>query len=85
MIDLSRVQEVLDEARDLIQELHGVELDETKALTSQSRGEARRVRAQQSQDLRRLAELFELCASLVRNEYWVARGETDYIHDRRDT
>ena len=85
MIDLSEVRVVVDEVVDLITVLDGVELDESDALTSQSKGEARRIRAKRSQDLQLLATRLELAAALVRKEYWYARGEGDPINpDRED-
>jgi hypothetical protein len=85
MIDLSNVVSCLREADALVQNLHGRELDETDAITSQSRGTERKRRAQMSQDLQLLATRLELAASLVRVEYWHARGETDPLRpERRD-
>lgn len=75
MIDFTRLKAVLEEADSLIEDLDGVDLDETKALTSQSSGDARRERAQLSQNLQLLASRLELAAQLVRVEYWSARGE----------
>ncbi|WP_028638591.1 hypothetical protein [Nocardioides sp. URHA0032] len=84
MIDLSRVRNVVGEATKLIDDLHGIELDETDALVSQSKGKMRMERAQRSQDLNLLATRLELAAALVRVEYWCARGERDPIDpDRR--
>lgn len=83
MIDLNHVRTVVDEVVDLITVLDGLDLDETDALTSQSKGEVRRVKAQRSQDLQLLATRLELAAALVRNEYWYARGERDPISPER--
>lgn len=83
MIKLTRVRNVLAEINEMVDELDGVDLDETDAVTSQSKGEARKVKAQRSQDLQLLANRFELGAALVRNEYWFARGEQDPIDQGR--
>lgn len=77
MIDLNRVRHVLAEVNTLVADLHGQDLDETDAITSQSKGQARVRKAQLSQDLQLLATRLELAAQLVRVEYWHARGETD--------
>lgn len=77
MIDMSKTQAVLVECTELAAALHGQELDETDAVSNQSKGEARRQRAQLSQDLNFLATRLELAAALVRVEYWWARGEDD--------
>lgn len=77
MIDLTNAQRALDEANTLMSFLDGVELNESDALTSQSRGEARKIKAQHSQNLQLLANRLELAAALVRTEYWFARGEAD--------
>lgn len=77
MIDLTHVKSVLKEANGIIPWVDGVDLDETDAITSQSKGKARHQRAQTSQHLQLLATRLELAAALVRNEYWVARGEID--------
>lgn len=83
MIDLSRVREVIAEATEIVDELDGVELDETDALTST--GAKRTAKAQRSQALQLLATRFELAAALTRIEYWYARGETDpLVPDRED-
>lgn len=82
-INFDRVRNVLDECRDLMNSLDGMELDESNALVSQSKGAARQRKAKASQDLQMLATRFELAASLVRVEYWIARGELDPLvpHD----
>jgi len=81
MIDLNRVRAVLDEVDELIEDLDGLDLDETDAVTSQSKGEARRFKAQKSQDMQLLANRLELAAALVRIEYWAARGNGDPLAD----
>lgn len=83
MIDLSMVRACLATATQLIEDLDGKELDETDAVTSQSRGELRKVKAQRSQDLQLLATRLELAGALVRNEYWYARGEQDPTRPQR--
>lgn len=83
MIDLNRVRDVLDEARSLIDDLHGLHLDDSNAVTSQSKGKLRQERAHRSQELQLLATRLELAASLVRNEYWFARGEDDPLQPNR--
>lgn len=83
MIDLTRVKAVLAEIQDLIDDLHGVDLDDSSALVSQSKGKARQERAQRSQDLQLLATRFELAAALTRTEYWFARGERDPLDPQR--
>lgn len=84
MIDLNRVRHVLDEAQELVDDLHGLQLDDSTAVTSQSKGKARQERAQRSQELQLLATRLELAAALVRNEYWFARGEPDPLCETRD-
>lgn len=84
MIDLTASKRVLEQCDELMLALDGEELDERKAVVDQSKGEARKRRAQLSQDLQLLASRLELAAALVRNEYWFARGEDDPIQiDRR--
>lgn len=77
MIDLTRVRACLKDADRLVTTLDGQSLDETDALTSQSKGAARVRKAEMSQDLQLLATRLELAAALVRVEYWYARGEDD--------
>lgn len=84
MIDLSRVRNILREVEELIEELDRLDFDDTRALTDQSKGRARQRRAEKSQELQLLATRFELAASLVRVEYWHARGEADPLNDARD-
>lgn len=84
MIDLSRARQILKEVDQLVAELDGTELDETDALSSQAKGAARQARAQRSQDLQLLATRLELCAAVVRVEYWYARGEDDPFDPARD-
>lgn len=83
MIDLTNVRRVLSDAADIINSLDGQELDERDAIPSQSRGIERRKRAQRSQDLQLLATRLELAASLVRVEYWHARGCSDPLRSNR--
>lgn len=84
MIDLSRVKSVLVEVEALVADLDGKALDDTDAITSQSKGHARQQKAKMSQDLQLLAVRLEMAAALVRNEYWFARGEVDPLDRRRD-
>lgn len=83
MIDLTRVKSVMTEIELLIRELDGVELDETDAVASQSKGQARQLKAQKSQELNLLGQRLDLAAALVRNEYWFARGEVDPLNRDR--
>lgn len=83
VIDLSGVKSVLAEVQALVNDLDGRELDDSAAITSQSKGAARQAKAQRSQDLQLLATRLELAAGLVRNEYWFARGEVDPLNRRR--
>lgn len=83
MIDLEKTLIVLQECGELAAELNGQELDETDAVTAQSKGDLRRQRAQMSQDLQLLATRLELAAGLVRVEYWFARGERDPLRANR--
>lgn len=77
VVDLSQVRTVLAEITTLVENLDGIDLDETDAVRSQSKGRSRQERAQASQDMNLLASRFELCAQLVRVQYWAARGEAD--------
>lgn len=78
MLDLHRVRGILEEAGEVIAQLDGLELDETEALkNSQSKSLDRQQRAAMSQALNQLADRLQLASSLVRNEYWVARGASD--------
>lgn len=84
MIDLTPTRNVLIEAGELIDELHGIDLDDSEAVTSQSKGALRQLRAQRSQELQLLASRLELAAQLVRVEYWYARGESDPLNPERE-
>lgn len=83
MIDLSRVKAVLREVQTLISDLDGLSLDDSEAVTSQSKGVARQERARRSQELQLLATRLELAAALTRTEYWFARGEMDPFDPER--
>lgn len=83
MIDLTDVRSVLSDAHAIVIDLDGKDLDDTAAITSQSKGAARQLKAQRSQDLQMLATRLELAAALVRNEYWFARGVPDPLDRER--
>lgn len=83
MIDLSKVKAVLSEIDLLIADLDGFNLDDSDAITNQSKGKARQERAQRSQELQLLATRLELAAALTRCEYWFARGERDPLAPER--
>lgn len=87
MINLDRVRKMLDgEIVDLVDELDGFDLDETGAIESQTKSRQRTLKAEKSRELLLLADRLELAANLVRNEYWVARGEGDpLLPDRSDS
>lgn len=81
IINLSKVNSVLDECDRLVSELDGQSLDER--VGAQDKASAREARIQRSRDLQQLAHLLELAATLVRNEYWHARGGQDMIYGRK--
>jgi len=85
VIDLSRVQLILEEVNRLVEDLHGQELDERAAVEAQSAGEARRQRARASQSLNLLSDRLGLAAQMVRVEYWSARGHGDPTDGVRPT
>lgn len=83
MIDLSQAKSVLLEVETLVAQLHGAELDEGRAVEDQSKGKARQERARMSQDLNLLADRLMMASTLVRAEYWFARGEIDPLNRAR--
>lgn len=83
-IDVEKVRAILAEVDGCLDDLDGTELDESDAL-EKDRSPGRRQRAFKSQQLQFVANRLELAASLVRVEYWHARGEQDPINpDRED-
>lgn len=82
-IDLSRVKSVLTEVDALVQELDGVASSDAKSWAQQGGGDRRREQAKRSQELQLLASRLELAAQLVRNEFWVYKGEVDPLNRRR--
>ena len=72
-IDLSDVRAAMTRAESLIEMLHGQPLDESAAITSQSKGRARAERARLSQALQRLGHELDMAAGFARDEYWAAR------------
>ena len=85
MIDLERVRGILNgDVADLIGNLDGVDLDDTDAITNQTRSNARQAKAEKSKELLLLADRLSLAESLVRGEYWFARGESDPLDVDRD-
>lgn len=85
MIDLRKVRTVLAECDGLVSQLDGVELDESDALDSQSKGQARKKKAQTSTSLSLLADRLAMAEALVRNEYWFARDNLDPLDPTRST
>lgn len=77
LIDFKMVRDVLQDIGELVDDLDGIDLDESDAITSQSKGRHRQERARISQDLNLLADRLDLAAQLVRVQYWKARGEED--------
>lgn len=77
-INLSKVDELMNEADEIIRRLDGTDLDERLA----NKTESRERRIERSRDLQRLAQIFELSAALTLHEYWVARGGSDPIYHR---
>lgn len=86
MIDFELVRQTLNECSRLVEELDGLDHDDSRAHLESSHTNARKERARRSQQMQFLANRLELAASLVRNEYWVARGERDALDiDRSET
>ena len=79
MIELNAVGRILDEALNIVDDLNGQQLDERKAVSSQSKGEVRKRNAEMSKELNYLADQLTLAAALVRNQYWAARGNPDHL------
>lgn len=63
----SAVRRTIADAKRLINMLNGKELDETDALTEQTKGSARQARAKRSTDLSLLADRLDLAAALARD------------------
>lgn len=82
-VNLSRVRAILNEAQVLVDELDGLELDDSRSYMDQSKGNARQERAKRTQELQLLATRFELAAALVRVEFWYVKGESDPLEPRR--
>jgi len=80
-IDLSIVSNLMDDCVALVAELDRQDLDERYSHNT-DRAELRERKVRTSRDLQRLAHQLELAATLVRNEYWHARGGPDYIYER---
>jgi len=80
VIQLDNVRKLLDRADVLVTELDGQPLDE------RSHGDEQKTqRIARSRHLQELANHLELAASLVRHEYWIARGAADplSLHTRK--
>jgi hypothetical protein len=82
VIDLSKVQSVLDDVLDLTDELHGA--DHRDSGDNRGPKREREARVQQSRQLQLLADRLILAHGLVMNEYWVARGESDPLNRNRE-
>ena len=83
MIEMRNVWPVVNEALEMMRELDGVDHRDGDAVTSQSKGDLRKQKAQTSQDLLRLAARFDLAAEMVRNEYWFSRSGSDPLRPNR--
>lgn len=81
MIDLTRARHVLSSAKELLDDLDGVDLDDSNAIYAQGQSNIRQERAQASKDLLQLADQLDLAGQLVRNAYWSFRGEPDPLED----
>ena len=78
-INLARVQAILAEADEIVEDLDGRSLDESDAVT-EPKAAVRHEKAALSRQLQFLATRLELAAALVRSEYWTSRGFTDHIN-----
>ena len=83
MIEMRDVRAVVEDAIEMMKDLDGVDHQDGDAVTSQSKGDLRKQKAQTSQDLLRLAARLDLAAELVRNEYWFSRSGSDPLHPNR--
>lgn len=86
MIDLSKARAVLQDAQELIDDLDGLDIDDTAAVLEQGRtsprvAASRQERAQASKDLLLLQDRLEMAASLVKSAYWVMKGEDDPLRE----
>lgn len=79
LIDLTKVEDLLDLIDGQVQRLHGRELDERSNPDKEAR---RDTRVERSRDLQLLAHRLKLAGELVMNEYWHARGESEVIYER---
>lgn len=69
MIKLDVVSSILDGCKDVVHQLDGLEVDDTESISRK-----RELAAEANRDLLFLADQLHLAASLVKNEYWHAKG-----------
>jgi len=85
MIDLTNARRIFADAKELFEDLDGLNLPEIDDITGQpprgdrpSRTELTRIKAERAQagrDLMLLADRLAACESVVRDAYWKFRGE----------
>jgi len=84
MIDLTLAKNALLQAEEILGELDGLDLDDGDAVYSQPRSELREARAQTSKDMLLLVDKLTLSALLVKDAYWVFKGEGSVFDEEPD-
>lgn len=85
MIDLAQALAILDETADQMESINARSHSDPDPHGSGGTKEERADKARVSATLQLISTRLELAASLVRIEYWFARGETDPLNpERRD-
>lgn len=84
MIDLTVIRKAIDDAKELAEDLDGLDLDDSDAIStsnskSRSKAEARAEKAQASKDLLLLADRLGAASYLCRDAYWKFKGEFSII------
>lgn len=74
MLNLATVKQVLEDSTGMVNDLHGMDLEDLDAHEHK-----RRKVAEVTRDLLQLADQLVLASSLVRNEYWFAKGYRDSL------
>lgn len=72
MIDMGNALIVMDRAYEMAHYLDHMDITDTE--DAKEKAEVRSQKAEISRQLLELADLFSLCESLIRNEYWIMKG-----------
>lgn len=84
MIDMTKVRVALEDALAILDEVDGIDVDDSGSIGGDDTKTQREYKARISRSLLLLADRLEMASQFARSEYWYVKGEPDILNPERD-